>query len=99
MADNIMDDFLLFVGSDDEVREELDSRIMNYPGEARLITRDVLIPYAKENGSARKMLSFTSVISWTAVRSLLSFWKEKTERNKAQQNRLSCAVLHDRVHL
>lgn len=50
MADNIMDDFLLFVGSDDEVREELDSRIMNYPGEARLITRDVFIPYAKEHG-------------------------------------------------
>ena len=23
---------------------------MNYPGEARFITRDVLIPYAKEHG-------------------------------------------------
>lgn len=46
MADNIMDAFLLFVDENPEVREELDARIMNYPGDTRDITREVLVPFA-----------------------------------------------------
>lgn len=50
MADSIMHAFLLFVDSDDDVRVELDERIRNYKGERKDITRDVLIPFAKEQG-------------------------------------------------
>ena len=50
MADNIMDAFLLYVGSDDEIREELDRRIMSWKGEKREITKHVLIPFAAEHG-------------------------------------------------
>ena len=50
MADNIMDAFLLYVGSDDEIREELDRRIMSWKGDKREITKHVLIPFAAEHG-------------------------------------------------
>lgn len=50
MADDIKDAFLLYVDSEDSVREELDKRIRDYKGERKLITRDVLIPLAKEHG-------------------------------------------------
>ena len=50
MADNLMDAFLLHVDEDDEVRRELDERIMNYKGDPRYITRDVLVPFARELG-------------------------------------------------
>lgn len=52
MADSIMHAFLLFIDSDDDVRVELDERIRNYKGERKDITRDVLIPFAKEQGFA-----------------------------------------------
>lgn len=51
MVDNIMDAFLLYVGSDDEIREELDRRIMSWRGGGkREITKNVLIPFAAEHG-------------------------------------------------
>lgn len=50
MADNLMDAFLIYVDSDDSVREELDRRIMSWQGDARDITREVLIPFAHEHG-------------------------------------------------
>ena len=50
MADNLMDAFLIYVDSDDSVREELDRRIMSWQGDARDITREVLIPFAREHG-------------------------------------------------
>lgn len=50
MADNLMDAFLLYLDEDDEARKELDARIMDYPGSASDITRDVLIPFARELG-------------------------------------------------
>ena len=50
MADSIMHAFLLFVDSDDDVMVEHDERIGNYKGERKDITRDVLIPFAKEQG-------------------------------------------------
>ena len=50
MADNIMDAFLLFVDENQDAREGLDERIMNYKGDPALITREVLIPYAAEYG-------------------------------------------------
>ena len=50
MADNLMDAFLLLVDEDDSVRTELDRRIMDYAGDPALITRDVLVPFARELG-------------------------------------------------
>ena len=50
MADNIMDAFLLFVDENDEVRKELDRKIMEYRGDAADITKDVLVPFAREHG-------------------------------------------------
>ena len=50
MADNIMDAFLLFVDENDDVRIELDKRIQNYKGNPENITKDVLVPYARELG-------------------------------------------------
>ena len=50
MADNIMVALLLFVDEDDEVRKELDRRIMEYGGDPSCITRDVLVPFAREHG-------------------------------------------------
>ena len=50
MADNLMDAFLIYVDSDDSVREELDRRIMSWKGDARDITREVFIPFAREHG-------------------------------------------------
>ena len=50
MADNIMDAFLLMLDENDDVREELDRRIMEYPGDDADITRDVLLPFAAEHG-------------------------------------------------
>ena len=50
MADNLMDAFLLQVDEDDSIRMELDRRIMDYAGDPALITRDVLVPFARELG-------------------------------------------------
>lgn len=50
MADDLMDAFLIYVDDNDSVREELDSRIRNYKGEKKNITRDVLVPFAREHG-------------------------------------------------
>ncbi len=50
MADNIMDAFLLMIDENDEAREELDRRIMEYLGDTSEITRNVLIPFARELG-------------------------------------------------
>ena len=50
MADNLMDAFLLQVDEDDSIRMELDRRIMGYAGDPALITRDVLVPFARELG-------------------------------------------------
>ena len=50
MADNIMDAFLLYVDENDDVRIELDKRIMEYPGNPEDITRDVFVPFAREHG-------------------------------------------------
>ena len=50
MADNIMDAFLLYVDGNDDVRIELDKRIMEYPGNPEDITRDVFVPFAREHG-------------------------------------------------
>lgn len=50
MADDLMDAFLIYVDDNDSVREELDFRIRNYKGEKKTITRDVLIPFAREHG-------------------------------------------------
>lgn len=50
MADDLMDAFLIYVDDNDSVREELDFRIRNYKGEKKNITREVLIPFAREHG-------------------------------------------------
>lgn len=50
MADNIMDAFLLYVDENDEVRKELDRRIMEYEGASSEITENVLVPFAREHG-------------------------------------------------
>ena len=50
MAEGIMHAFLLYLGSDDDVRLDLDERIRSYKGERRDITRDVLVPFANEHG-------------------------------------------------
>ena len=50
MADNIMDAFLLYVDENDDVREELDRRIMEYKGGSSEITENVLMPFAREHG-------------------------------------------------
>ena len=50
MADDLMDAFLIYVDDNDSVREEFDFRIRNYKGEKKNITRDVLIPFAREHG-------------------------------------------------
>ena len=50
MADNIMDAFLLMVDENPEIREELDRRIRDYPGDPSEITGKVLVPYAVELG-------------------------------------------------
>ena len=50
MADNIMDAFLLYVDENDDVRKELDARILSYQGDPENITRDVFVPFAREHG-------------------------------------------------
>lgn len=50
MADNIMDAFLLYVDENDDVRKELDRRIMEYKGGSSEITKNVLVPFAREHG-------------------------------------------------
>lgn len=50
MAEDLMDAFLIYVDDNDIVREELDFRIRNYKGEKKSITREVLIPFAREHG-------------------------------------------------
>lgn len=50
MADNIMDAFLLYVDENDDVRKELDRRIMEYKGGFSEITKNVLVPFAREHG-------------------------------------------------
>lgn len=50
MADNIMDAFLLYVDENETVKDELDRRIMEYPGDTADITKNVLVPFAREHG-------------------------------------------------
>lgn len=50
MADNIMDAFLLLVDENDDIRNELDKRIMSYKGDTSEITEHVLVPFARELG-------------------------------------------------
>ena len=40
MADNIMDAFLLYVDENETVKNELDRRIMEYPGDTADITKN-----------------------------------------------------------